>query len=111
MLSPKACASPYVKEEVDYAVKFDTPIIPLMIHPVTKTDMDKLGVADLNYINFTHPDTRAAWDHLLGKDAEPDQKTLPLPLIYRMRYMFGMLVVAAILMMASFAFFGMGYPF
>ncbi len=67
MLTPDACASPQVKEEVDYARSVGRKILPLQIREVSPAGQDKLGVAHLNYIDFVGGyDDRAAWEKLLN---------------------------------------------
>lgn len=50
MLTPDACASPQVKEEVDYAHSTGRKILPLQIKKVSEDDLKRLGVEHLNYI-------------------------------------------------------------
>lgn len=67
MLTPDACASPQVKEEIDYARSVGRRIVPLQIRRVTSDDLEKLGVEHLNYIDFnTSHDDRFAWEKLLN---------------------------------------------
>ena len=54
MLTPDACASLQVKEEVDYAKAVGRKILPLQIKKVTSDDQTKLGVEHLNYIDFVN---------------------------------------------------------
>ncbi|MDZ4671667.1 MAG: TIR domain-containing protein, partial [Phototrophicales bacterium] len=66
MLTPDACASPQVKEEIDYAKSVGRKIMPLQIKLVSEDDQKKLGVAHLNYIDFlASHDDRFAWEKLL----------------------------------------------
>lgn len=66
MLTPDACASPQVKEEVDYAKSIGRKILPLQIKKVSNDDdLPKLGVEHLNYIDFV-TDDRFAWEKLLN---------------------------------------------
>ncbi len=65
MLTPDACASVQVKEEVDYAKNIGRRIIPLQIRKVKEPDdLMKLGIEHLNYIDFLG-DERAGWEKLL----------------------------------------------
>ena len=67
MLTPDACASPQVKEEVDYAKSVGRRILPLQIKRVSNDDLEELGVEHLNYIDFnTSHDDRFAWEKLLN---------------------------------------------
>ncbi len=67
MLTPDACASVQVKEEVDYARKVGRKILPLHIKKVSNDDLLKLGVEHLNYIDFVGShDDRFAWEKLLA---------------------------------------------
>ncbi|MDX2078085.1 MAG: SUMF1/EgtB/PvdO family nonheme iron enzyme [bacterium] len=67
MLTPDACASVQVKEEVDYAKSVGRKIMPLQIKRVSEDDQNKLGVAHLNYIDFlASHDDRFAWEKLLN---------------------------------------------
>lgn len=65
MLTPDACASVQVKEEVDYAKSIGRRIIPLQLKKVKEPDdLMKLGIEHLNYIDFL-ADERAGWEKLL----------------------------------------------
>ncbi|MBZ0282072.1 MAG: HEAT repeat domain-containing protein [Anaerolineae bacterium] len=67
MLTPDACASPQVKEEVDYAKSVGRKILPLQVKRVTGEDLEKLGVENLNYIDFVNShDDHFAWDRLIA---------------------------------------------
>jgi formylglycine-generating enzyme required for sulfatase activity/energy-coupling factor transporter ATP-binding protein EcfA2 len=71
MLTPSACASEHVKEEVNYAKRLGRTIVPLQIKRVSIDDLNHLGVEDLNYVDFLGGcDDRGAWDKLL--DSLPD---------------------------------------
>lgn len=67
LLTPDACASPQVKEEVDYAQSVGRKILPLQIKKVSTDDLNRLGVEHLNFIDFVGShDDRFAWEKLLN---------------------------------------------
>lgn len=66
ILTPDACESPHVKNDIDYAKSVGRRIIPLQIKKVKDTDLKKLGIENLHYIDFvTGYDDRFAWEELL----------------------------------------------
>jgi hypothetical protein len=77
MLTPDACASEYVKEEIDYAKEQTKEqnhwIIPLQIKPASEADLRNLGVEHINYIDFFH-DGEQAWKKLLDDLPTPTSR-------------------------------------
>jgi formylglycine-generating enzyme required for sulfatase activity/energy-coupling factor transporter ATP-binding protein EcfA2 len=92
MLTPDSCASPQVKEEIDYAKSIGRKIIPLQIRKVASSDLEALGVEALNYIDFVSShDARFAWEQLIKwltpiqselNERHPDQKSRQMEIEY-----------------------------
>ena len=66
MLTPSACASEYVKAEIDFAKLRRCAIVPIKISTVSTDDLEKLSVAHLNYIDFSGLNWLVQLSHGLG---------------------------------------------
>lgn len=63
MLSPEACDSQYVKGEVRFARRKRKPIFPVITRKVSNDELDKLGLAKLQHVDFTE----GQWDRKMKR--------------------------------------------